>query len=183
MFVQRLLPSCALALCASLNVRTATAQVTCTGSSPCLTGVQDNGSDCVPDERTPDASYSRNALGITHTDPSVWLGTFCPLTPPSDDTWGINGNIGSVEVHYSSSGDPPVCSIVARDNVGSRYYGPDLVPGTSATAGTTVLKLTASPYLFGNFIVSEGVRCSIPPGVRILGTTARRNHGRVTGGI
>jgi hypothetical protein len=181
MFRQRLLPSCALALCASLNVGVAEAQVTCTGS-PCFTAVQDNGSDCVPDERTPNDSYSRNALGITHTDPSVWLGTFCPLTPPSDDTWGINGSLYALEVHYSSSGELPVCSVVARDNVGSRYYGPDLIPGTSATAGTTVLRLPA-PYLLGNFIVSEGVRCSIPPGVRILGVTARRNHGRVTGGI
>jgi hypothetical protein len=95
-------------------------------------------------------------------------------------------NISKIEVHYGvgDSGEPPACLLSYKDATSGYWFSPDFTPGTSATSGTTVLKLDG-PYRIGGGggAINVTIQCLLPGGTLIFGSTAVKEVERINGGI
>src|SRR5688572_2448314 len=144
------------------------------------TGLQNNGIECVLD-----SSYSsglwRDWQGVRNSS-SDHIMVSCPLTQSSADSYGLALQIRNVELHYG--GDAPSCLLSFKDVNGGHYFSPDFVPGTSATSGTSVMKLDG-PYRIGaaEGAINVTIQCVLPAGTLIFGSTAVKEVERITGGI
>jgi len=103
----------------------------------------------------------------------------CPLTQPSADSYALNLEIRTVELHYG--GDAPSCFLAVKDATQGYFFSPDFVSGTSATSGTSVMKLAGPFRLIGG--VNVTIQCVLPAGTLIFGSTAVKDVDRITGGI
>jgi hypothetical protein len=149
------------------------------------TGIQTNGAECAAESSYDSASAWRTSLGYRNNQASA-IAVHCPITPPSHDSYQpgfLTYSIHDVELFYSGAA-PTSCYVIFRNDTGSIYYSPQMTSGTSASTGTTVMKLPGAFAVIVNSAqtVSEGIVCTLPGYSRILGTTAFHSVTDITSG-